>query len=431
MPAKQAGGGDLPEPAGTEHIMTKNNNHLTAEFLVSEKAAKSVKAGHPWIYGEEVREVRGGYENGGIVSVLSAKGKWLGAGFVNDASKIRVRLISRNRNDVFDEAFFRRRIAYALDYRLTVMGEDVSACRLIFGEADQFPGLTVDRFEDVLVTEVLSLGCEVRKEMIYRLLLEELAVRGVKISVLYERSDAPVREKEGLAPQTGYYAAPGLETEASGHVTITENGILYDVDYVNGQKTGFFLDQKYNRRLVARLAKGKTVLDCCTHTGAFALNAAKGGAKSVTALDVSAEALTQAAKNAALNGLSERIEWIRSDIFDYLDKLTAGPRGQFDLIILDPPAFTKSRETAQAAFRGYKEINKRAMQALPRGGILVTCSCSHFMTDEMFREMLREAARDVNVSLRQIEGRRQAPDHPILWGVPETEYLKLYALQVV
>ena len=415
-----------------------------AELTISEKAVKSVRAGHPWVYGEEVRGVNGTYRNGDIVSVVNAKGKWLGAGFVNDASKIRVRLISRNKNDRFDESFFRRRIAYALDYRRSVMGEDFNACRLIFGEADHFPGLTVDRFEDVLVTEVLSLGLEMRKEMIYRLLSEELLARGVKIRALYERSDAPVREKEGLVPQTGYFALPGLQTEADagpevsgtepaapGHVMITENGIRYDVDYINGQKTGFFLDQKYNRRLVGRLAAGRTVLDCCTHTGAFALNAAAGGADRVTALDVSADALAQAAKNAALNGLSDKVSFVRADIFDYLDQLAAGPRGQFDFIILDPPAFTKSRETAQAAFRGYKDINKRAMQALPRGGILVTCSCSHFMTDEMFREMLREAARDVNVELRQIEARQQAPDHPILWGVPETEYLKFYALQVV
>ena len=402
-----------------------------AELSISEKAAKAVRAGHPWVYGEEVRGVSGAYENGEIVSVVNGKGKWLGAGFVNDASKIRVRLISRSRNDRFDETFFRRRIAWALDYRLAVMGEDVSALRLIFGEADQFPGLTVDRFEDVLVTEVLSLGCEKRKELLYRLLLEELAARGISIRVLYERSDSPLREKEGLPPYTGYFAASGLETEGSGHVLIRENGILYDVDYINGQKTGFFLDQKYNRRLIARLAKDKRVLDCCTHTGAFALNAAQGGARQVTAVDISADALTQAAKNAALNGLSDRIDFVRSDVFDYLDALAAGPRGQFDLIVLDPPAFTKSSATAQAAFRGYKEINKRAMQALPRGGLLATCSCSHFMTEEMFREMLREAARDVNVSLRQIEARQQAPDHPILWGVPETYYLKFYVLQVV
>ena len=424
--------------------MEKNEFRPSAELAVSEKAAKSIRAGHPWVYGEEVRGVSGTYRNGDIVSVVNAKGKWLGAGFVNDASKIRVRLISRNKNDRFDESFFRRRIAYALDYRRSVMGEDFNACRLIFGEADHFPGLTVDRFEDVLVTEVLSLGLEMRKEMIYRLLSEELLARGVKIRALYERSDAPVREKEGLVPQTGYFALPGLQTAAEagpevsgtepaapGHVMITENGIRYDVDYINGQKTGFFLDQKYNRRLVGRLAAGRTVLDCCTHTGAFALNAAAGGADRVTALDVSADALAQAAKNAALNGLSDKVSFVRADIFDYLDQLAAGPRGQFDFIILDPPAFTKSRETAQAAFRGYKDINKRAMQALPRGGILVTCSCSHFMTDEMFREMLREAARDVNVELRQIEARQQAPDHPILWGVLETEYLKFYALQVV
>ncbi len=404
-----------------------------AVLRVSEKAVRSIRSGHPWVYGEEVREIEGRYENGDIVSVANAKGKWLGAGFVNDASKIRVRLISRNRNDRFDEAFFRRRLAYAVDYRLSVMGEDASACRLIFGEADHFPGLTVDRFEDVLVTEVLSLGCERRKDLLYRLLLEELQARNIPIRVIYERNDSPLREKEGLPAHAGFYTAEGLSLtpETDGHVQIRENGILYDVDYINGQKTGFFLDQKYNRRLVGRLAAGRKVLDCCTHTGAFALNAARGGAASVTALDVSADALRQAAANAALNGLSERMEFVRADVFTYLDELAAGPRGRFDFIILDPPAFTKSRETAQAAFRGYKDINKRAMQALPRGGYLATCSCSHFMKDDMFREMLREAARDVNVELRQIEARQQAPDHPILWGVPETAYLKFYVFQVV
>ncbi len=407
------------------------NVQPAAGLVISEKAVRQIKSGHPWVYGEEVLQTDGAYENGDIVSVLSGKGKWLGAGFVNDASKICVRLISRSRNDRFDEDFFRRRIAYALDYRRTVMGEDFSACRLIFGEADHFPGLTADRFEDVLVTEVLSLGMEKRKALIYRLLLEELAARGVTVRVLYERSDAPVRAKEGLAPFAGFYQAQGLLTETDGHVEIRENGIRYDVDYINGQKTGFFLDQKYNRCLVGRLAAGKKVLDCCTHTGAFALNAAKGGAEHVTAVDISADALMQAKANAARNGLSDRLDFVRSDVFELLDGLAASPRGQYDLIILDPPAFTKSRETAQAAFRGYKEINKRAMQALPRGGYLATCSCSHFMTDEMFREMLREAARDVNVELRQIAACQQAPDHPILWGVPETYYLKFYVFQVV
>ena len=407
------------------------NVQPAAGLTVNEKAARQIKSGHPWVYGEEVLRTEGTYQNGDIVSVFSGKGKWLGAGFVNDASKIRVRLISRSRNDRFDEEFFRRRIAYALDYRRTVMGEDFSACRLIFGEADRFPGLTADRFEDVLVTEVLSLGMEKRKEMIFRLLLKELAARGVTVRVLYERSDAPVRAKEGLEPFAGFFEAPGLLTQTDGHAEICENGIRYDVDYINGQKTGFFLDQKYNRRLVGRLSAGKKVLDCCTHTGAFALNAAKNGAEHVTAVDISADALLQAQANAARNGLSDKVDFIRSDVFELLDGLAAGPRGQYDLIILDPPAFTKSRETAQAAFRGYKEINKRAMQALPRGGYLATCSCSHFMTDEMFREMLREAARDVNVELRQIAACQQAPDHPILWGVPETYYLKFYVFQVV
>jgi len=403
----------------------------TARFTVTEKAARSLRGGHPWVYGEEVTGADGAWENGDLVEVLDARGKWLGTGFVNDRSKIRVRLLSRNRNDVFDEAFFRRRVEYAVDYRRSVMGEDFSTCRLIFGEADRFPGLTADLFGDVLVTEVLSLGIERRKALLYRLLYETLRDRGVPLRAIYERNDASLREKEGMERHKGFWPGEGLSTDLSGHVEILENGVRYDVDYVNGQKTGFFLDQKYNRRLVGRLAAGKRVLDCFTHTGAFALNAALGGAEHVTAVDVSADALEQARKNAALNGLSDRMDFVKADVFDLLEELTRGPRGQFDLIVLDPPAFTKSAATAENAYRGYKEINRRAMQALPRGGFLATCSCSHFMTDRMFRQMLREAARDVNVDLRQVEARQQGPDHPILWGVPETEYLKFYVFQVV
>ena len=402
-----------------------------ASCYISDKAARSIKNGHPWVYGEEILRSEGNYENGDLAQVFTSKGKWLGAGLINDASKIRVRLLSRNKNDRFDEDFFRRRISYALDYRRNIMGDDFSACRLIFGEADHFPGLTVDRFGDVLVTEVLSCGIDRIKETLYRLLLEELAKRGAPIRLLYERSDSALREKEGLAPFCGYFSDPSLEQDGSGHVTIRENGLLFDVDFVNGQKTGFFLDQKYNRQSVARISYGKRVLDCCTHTGAFALNAAKGGAAHVTAVDISAEALLQAQKNAALNDLSDKLSFVRADVFDFLEKLDEGPRGQYDLIILDPPAFTKSSSTVDSAFRGYKEINRRAMQALARGGLLATCSCSHFMKDELFREMLREAAREVNVELRQMEARQQAPDHPILWGVPETDYLKFYLLQVV
>ena len=401
-----------------------------AKLKVTPKAERALRQGHPWVYGEEITDAEGSWENGEIVDVFSAKGRWLGAGFINEHSKIRVRIISRNTNDRFDEAFFRRRVAYALRYRKTVMGEDFAACRLIFGEADQFPGLTVDRFGDVLVTEVLSLGMELRKELIYRLLVEELSVLGEEVRAIYERSDSPLRAKEGLEPFSGFAALPGLETGLDGHTRIRENGLLFDVDYIRGQKTGFFLDQKYNRAAAARLAAGRRVLDCFTHTGAFALNAAAAGAERVTAVDVSAEALKQAKENARLNGLEEKLEFRQADVFQLLTEAAKGPK-LWDYIILDPPAFTKSSSTVDSAYRGYRELNRRAMQLLPRGGYLATCSCSHFMTASLFREMLREASADAGVSLRQIEERQQAPDHPILWGVPETDYLKFFLFQVV
>ena len=402
-----------------------------ARLTVTPKAERALRAGHPWVYGEEVLSVEGVYDPGDLVDVVSRKGRWLGSGVVNDHSKIRVRILSRNTNDRFDEAFFLRRIRYALDYRRTVMGADYACCRLIFGEADQFPGLTVDRFGDVLVTEVLSLGMDLRKEMLYRLLLQVLEEQGEHIRVIYERSDTPLRAKEGLEPYTGFVSLPGLLTEAEGHTEITENGIRYDVDYIHGQKTGFFLDQKYNRQAAARLAPGKRVLDCFTHTGAFALNCAMAGAKRVTAVDISRDALDQAERNAALNGLTDRMDFLQADVFDLLTKTAEEKQSPWEYIILDPPAFTKSSATADRAYRGYKEINRRAMQLLPRGGYLATCSCSHFMPAARFEEMLREAASDAQVSLRQIEARQQAPDHPILWGVPETDYLKFYLFQVV
>lgn len=401
-----------------------------ARLTVTAKAERALRAGHPWVYGEEITAVDGAYQPGDIVDVLSSKGRWLGAGFVNDHSKIRVRVISRNANDRFDEAFFRRRIRYALEYRKTVMGPDFSACRLIFGEADQFPGLTIDRFGSILVAEVLSLGIDRRKALLFRLLTEELTAMGETVTAIYERSDSSLRAKEGLEKYIGFAELPGLRTDTDGHVTITENGILYDVDYFNGQKTGFFLDQKYNRLAAAKLAPGKRVLDCFTHTGAFALNAAKVGAEKVTAVDISADAVAQAKHNADLNGLSDRIEFLQADVFRLLTDAAKGP-ALWDYIILDPPAFTKSSSTVDAAYRGYREINRRAMQLLPRGGYLATCSCSHFMPSVKFEQMLRDAAGDANVALRQIEARQQAPDHPILWGVPETDYLKFYLFQVV
>lgn len=402
-----------------------------AKAIVTEKAEALLRAGHPWVYADEVVSVAGSYENGGIVDVLSRKGKWLGAGYYNGFSKIRIRVISRNTNDRFDAAFYERRVRYAVAYRLDVMREDFSSCRLIFGEADQFPGLTVDKFEDVLVTEVLSLGTERVKTWIYDALLRVLSEQGVAVRVLYERSDSPLRDKEGMPRHVGFYAAPGLQTEDDGHVCVTENGICYDVDYINGQKTGFFLDQKYNRLAAARLSAGRNVLDCCTHTGAFALNCAKAGAAYVTAVDISASALESAERNAKMNGLLEKISFVREDVFALLDRLEAEKRRQYDFIILDPPAFTKSGATLAAAYGGYKEINAKAMRLLPRGGYLATCSCSHFMTPPLFVRMLKEAAAEAGVMLRQIAAREQCADHPILWNVPETEYLKFYLFQVV
>ena len=404
-------------------------NYSTVE--ITKKGERALRGGHPWVFEGEVTRTDADIADGALVDVLSDKRKYLGTGFYNSHSKIRVRVISRNPNDRFDAAFFERRLRYALDYRRQIMGADYGCCRLIFGEADMFPGLTVDRFSDILVAEVLSLGMEQRKEMLFDTLVRLLREDGETIRALYERNESALREREGLEKGKGFYAGSGLSTELSGHTEITENGIRYDVDYINGQKTGFFLDQKYNRRAAAQLAQGKHVLDCFTHTGAFGLNCAAAGAASVLSVDVSEDALTTARHNAALNGLQDRVEYLCADVFDLLTKLAEQKRGVYDYIILDPPAFTKSSATVVNAIRGYKEINLKAMRILPRGGYLATCSCSHFMTDDRFRAMLADAARDAQVSLRQIEARQQGPDHPILWNVPETDYLKFYLFQIV
>lgn len=401
------------------------------KILVTDKAARSLRSGHPWVYADEVLQADAACANGQIVDVFTRSGHWLGAGFYNSASKIRVRVLSRNANDRFDEAFWARRIQYAVDYRRTVMGQDFDNCRLIFGEADGFPGLTVDRFGPILVAQVLSLGMELRKMQLFALLLQMLRASGEQIDAIYERNDVRLRQKEGMEQGTGFVPLDGLQTDLDGHVTIRENGILYDVDYIHGQKTGFFLDQKYNRQAIAKIAKGKHVLDCFTHTGSFALNAAKGGAASVTAVDISAEAVQMAEHNAAINNCSDVMHGLQANVFDLLSDLFNKHSREYDFIILDPPAFTKSGSTVKNAIRGYKEINLKAMKLLPRGGYLATCSCSHFMKEELFVKMLQDAAHDANVSLRQIEARQQSPDHPILWQVPETNYLKFYIFQVV
>ena len=375
--------------------------------------------------------MEGSPQDGELVDVVSRKGRYLGTGFYNHHSKIRIRVISNNTNDTFDEAFFRRRLRHAWDYRKTVMEEDRDCCRIIFGEADHFPGLTVDRFGDILVAQTLSLGIEKRKEMLFPALYEMLREDGETIRGIYERNDVAIRELEGMTQGKGFFPLPGVPLPESTVTEIRENGIHYSVDFENGQKTGFFLDQKYNRLAAARLAPGRRVLDCFTHTGSFGLNAAKAGAAHVCSVDISAEAVEMARSNASLNGLTDRMSFRKADVFDLLPQLAQEPGEKFDYIILDPPAFTKSRKTVHSAARGYKEINLRAMKLLPRGGYLATCSCSHFMTEKLFCEMLRSAAFDANVSLRQIEARQQAPDHPILWNVPETNYLKFYLFQVV
>ena len=399
--------------------------------VITAKGTRWVEQGHPWIYEGEVIRQEGACENGGLVDAVSEKGKYLGTGFLSEKSKIRVRLLSRNANDRFDAAFWQRRLQYAWDYRKTVMGDQTSCCRIIFGEADGFPGLTVDRFSDLLVTQTLSIGMERAKDMIFPALVKLLREDGEVIRGVFERNDVAIRELEGMAQNKGWYVLPGETPPESPMTEICENGVYYSVDVENGQKTGFFLDQKYNRLAVAKLAKGKRVLDCFTHTGSFALNAAKGGAEHVTAVDISASAIGMARQNALRNGLEDRMDFVTADVFDLLPELAAKGGKPYDFIILDPPAFTKSRKTVDSAQRGYKEINLRALKLLPRGGYFATASCSHFMPSELFVKMLKAAALDAGVELRQIEARQQAPDHPILWNVPETDYLKFYIFQVV
>lgn len=407
-------------------------NRPYAKLTITKKGERAARSGHPWVYGEEVTHVEGTYQTGDIVDVYSDKDRYLGTGFANDISKIRVRIVSRNANDRFDEAFWQRRVKYALDYRKTVMGDkDFACCRLIFGDADDMPGLTVDRYNDVLVAQTLCYGMDQVKPVIFKALVDELAAMGVTIRGIYERNDVKVRKLDGMEEYKGWYEADFLPQPGSVLTTIDENGILYDVDVENGQKTGFFLDQKYNRLAVAKIAAGKHVLDCFTHTGAFALNAAKGGAASVTAVDISQEAVDMTNENIRRNGLEAIVTAKQANVFDLLTDLAEHKCHDYDFIILDPPAFTKSGHTVRNAIRGYKEINLKAMKLLPRGGYLATCSCSHFMRDDLFRQMLHDAAKDAGVRLRQIEGRQQSPDHPILWNVPETNYLKFYLFQAV
>ena len=401
------------------------------KIIITPKGEAALTGGHPWVYEGEVTAVDGAAEDGGLVDVVSRRGSWLGCGFYNSRSKIRVRLVSRNANDDFSDAFWERRIRYAWEYRKTVMGEtDSRCCRVIFGEADLFPGLTVDRFESVLVTQTLSLGMERIKSRLFPLLAKVLREDGQDIRGIYERNDVAIRELEGMAQGKGWYPLPGETPPSQTTVDIVENGIRYTVDFENGQKTGFFLDQKYNRLAMQRICKGKRVLDCFTHMGTFALNAGIAGATEVTGLDISEYAVSQATENAKRNGLEDRVTFRCANVFDELPRL-AEEGEKYDVVILDPPAFTKSRQATKNAIKGYREINIKGLKLVKDGGYLATCSCSHFMTQELLAKTVREAARSAHKRLRQVEFRTQSPDHPILWAADESYYLKFFIFQVV
>ena len=398
-----------------------------AKVTITDKGLKHLETGHPWVFEGEVVSINGDYTNGDLVDVISNNNKYLGTGFINDNSKIRVRIISTNANDKFDESFFYRRLKYAYEYRKTVMGNDINNCRIVFGEADQLPGLTIDRFNDILVAQCLSLGIDKIKDMIYNLIYKILKEDNQNIVGLYERNDVAIRKLEGLEEYKGYYHLKGIDIPNYTKTIIIENGIKYNVDVENGQKTGYFLDQKYNRLAVSNISKNKKVLDCFTHTGSFALNAAKGGATSVHAIDISQTAINMAKENAKLNNINN-IKFKVVDAFDYLSNIKVG---EYDLIILDPPAFTKSNKTVNNATMGYEKINYYAIKSLNRGGYLATCSCSHFMDSDKFVEMMKNVAKKANVSLKQVEARQQSKDHPILWNVKETDYLKFYIFQII
>lgn len=397
------------------------------KVYITKKGEKQIELGHPWIYEGEIIKSDSSINNGDIVDVTNEKEKYLGSGFYNSNSKIIVRLISRNANDTFDDEFFRRRIRYAIDYRLTVMENETNCFRVIFGEADELPGLTVDKFNDILVVQILSLGIELRKNKILTLLYEEMEKSGFNISGIYIRNDVDIREKEGMEEYKGWYNF-GKDIPKTTTTEIIENGIKYLVDFENGQKTGFFLDQKYNRLAIRKIAKNRNVLDCCTHTGSFAMNAYIGGAKKVVAMDISQKALDDSLVNFKLNNMNISVECM--DVFDKLKELSESKKKEYDFIILDPPAFTKSRKTIERALKGYQEINYLALKSLPRGGYLATASCSHFATEELFLNAIYKASLDAGVKLKEVSYTGASYDHPVLLGVEETRYLKFYIFQV-
>lgn len=396
---------------------------MSAIVTLKKGEGRTIKAGGAWIFDNEIDTITGRFKNGEVVTVHDFDGYPMGKGFINQNSKIRVRMMTRKPEQEIDDAFLTMRVKNAWEYRKTTV--DTSSCRIIFGEADFLPGLVIDKYEDVLVVECLALGMEQFKEKIVNFLKEILAEDGIKIRGVYERSDASERTKEGLAKVKGF-----IGEEFDTNVEIVENGVHYMVDVVNGQKTGFFLDQKYNRLAMQRICKGKKVLDCFTHMGTFALNAGIAGAADVTGLDISEYAVSQAEANARLNHLENTVHFRQANVLDELPKLAqAGEK--YDVVILDPPAFTKSREATKNAIKGYREINMKGLKLVEDGGYLATCSCSHFMTQDLLAKTVKEAAKATHKRLRQVEFRTQAPDHPILWAADESYYLKFYIFQVV
>ncbi len=395
----------------------------TAVAILKKGEGRTIKSGGLWIYDNEIQTIMGGFEDGDMVIVRDFDGYPMGKGFINTKSKIMIRMMTRNSNQEIDEDFIKSRVRDAWEYRKKTV--DTSSCRVIFGEADFLPGLVIDKFSDVLVVESLSLGIDRLKNHIVDILKEILLEDGIKIRGVYERSDAKVREKEGMVRTKGF-----IGEEFDTKVEISENGVRYMVDVKDGQKTGFFLDQKYNRLAIHKLCNNAEVLDCFTHTGSFALNAGIAGAKSVTGVDASELAVAQAEENAKLNGLDDKVKFICRDVFELLPELEKEGK-KYDVVILDPPAFTKSRNSVKNAVKGYREINLRGMKLVRDGGYLVTCSCSHFMDYDLFTKTIHQAADNVHRRLRQVEFKTQAPDHPILWAADESYYLKFYIFQVV
>ncbi|WP_346939121.1 class I SAM-dependent rRNA methyltransferase [uncultured Clostridium sp.] len=391
---------------------------MTCKFYLLKGKGKSVENGHLWVYSTDIEEYDGEYKNGDIVEVYNCREEFIGKGYINDVSKITIRIMTRDIDEEIDEEFFRKRLKAAWEYRKKII--DTSSCRFLFGEADFVPGLIIDKLEDYYVIQSLALGIDKYKNIIVKILVEEYGAKGI-----YERSDAKVRILEGMEQVKGFLTEP-FDTM----VQIVENGVKYYVDVENGQKTGFFLDQKENRAAIHKLCKYATVLDCFTHTGSFALNAGVAGAKSVLGVDISEHAVEFCRRNAELNNLQDVVKFECHNAFDVLREWSDEGR-KYDVVILDPPAFTKSRSTIKSATRGYKEINLRGMKLVNKGGYFITCSCSHFMNPELFKDTIASAAKDAKVTLRQVEFRTQAPDHPILWNSDESYYLKFYIFQVV